>query len=87
MTNVISNPADKLKIKSMIKEISDSYFRKQAEQELIKEITEAISKDYGIDKPQIKKMADTYYKQNFSEIEAKNEEFSFMYEDIMGTEE
>lgn len=33
MTNVISNPADKVKIKKMMGEISDSYTRIEAEQE------------------------------------------------------
>jgi hypothetical protein len=87
MTNVISNPADKLKIKKMLGEISDSYTRISAERELIKDTIEALAEDFEIEKKVLRKMAQVYHKQNFSTVEAEQEDFVFMYESILGTEE
>lgn len=86
-TTVISNPADKLKIKKMLGEISDSYTRISAERSLIKETIEALSEDFEIDKKVLRKMAQVYHKQNFTTVEAENEDFVFTYESILGTEE
>ena len=52
MTNVISNPADKVKIKKMMGEISDSYTRIEAERDLIKDTINALAEDYEIEKKQ-----------------------------------
>ena len=87
MSKVISNPADKLKIKKMLGEISDSYTRISAERELIKETIEALAEDFEIDKKVLRKMAQVYHKQNFTTVEAEQEEFVFTYESILGAEE
>jgi hypothetical protein len=87
MAIVISNPADKLKIKKMLGEISDSYTRISAERELVKETIEALAEDFEIDKKVLRKMAQVYHKQNFTTVEAEQEEFVFTYESILGTEE
>lgn len=86
-TTVISNPADKLKIKKMLGEISDSYTRISAERELIKETIEALAEDFEIEKKVLRKMAQVYHKQNFTTVEAENEDFVFTYESILGVEE
>lgn len=87
MANVISNPADKLKIKKMMGEISNSYTRMEAERELIKETINALAEEYDLEKKQLRKMSRTYHKQNFSTVEAENEDFVFMYESILGVSE
>lgn len=87
MSKVISNPADKLKIKKMLGEISDSYTRISAERELIKETIEALAEDFEIDKKVLRKMAQVYHKQNFTTVESEQEDFVFMYESILGTVE
>lgn len=82
----ISNPADKLKIKKMMGEISNSYTRIEAERDLIKDTIDALSKEYEMEKKQLRKMSRTFHKQNYSTVEAEQEEFTFLYESIMGTE-
>lgn len=84
---IISNPADKLKIKKMLGEISDSYTRISAERELVKETLEALAEDFEIDKKVLRKMAQVYHKQNFTTVEAEQEDFVFTYESILGTAE
>lgn len=86
-TTVISNPADKLKIKKMLGEISDSYTRISAERDLIKDTIEALAEDFEIEKKVLRKMAQVYHKQNFTTVEAENEDFVFTYESILGTAE
>lgn len=87
MSKVISNPADKLKIKKMMSEISDSYTRISAERDLVKETIAALAEDFEIDKKVLRKMAQVYHKQNFTTVESEQEDFVFMYESILGVEE
>ena len=86
MSNVISNPADKLKIKKMMSEISDSYTRISAERDLVKETIAVLAEDFELDKKVLRKMAQVYHKQNFTTVEAEQEDFVFTYESILGTD-
>jgi len=81
---VISNPADQVKIKKMLSEISDSFTRIEAERDLIKETIEALSEDFAIDKKILRKMARIFHKQNYSTVEAEQEELSLLYESVVG---
>ena len=80
----ISNPADQVKIKKMLSEISDSFTRIEAERDLIKETIEALSDDFDIDKKILRKMARIYHKQNYSTVEAEQEELALLYESVVG---
>lgn len=80
----ISNPADQVKIKKMLSEISDSFTRIEAERDLIKETIEALSEDFAIDKKILRKMARIYHKQNYSTVEAEQEELALLYESVVG---
>jgi hypothetical protein len=80
----ISNPVDQTKIKKMLSEISDSYTRISAERDLIKETIEALSEDFDIDKKILRKMAQIYHKQNYSTVEAEQEELALLYESVVG---
>ena len=81
----ISNPADQIKIKKMLSEISDSFTRIEAERDLIKETIEALSEDFDIDKKILRKMARIFHKQNYSTVEAEQEELALLYESVVGT--
>lgn len=59
---IISNPQDKLKIKKMMSEISDSYTRISAERTLILETIAALAEDFELDKKVLRKMAQVYHK-------------------------
>lgn len=80
----ISNPTDQVKIKKMLSEISDSFTRIEAERDLIKETIEALSDDFDIDKKILRKMARIYHKQNYSTVEAEQEELALLYESVVG---
>ena len=81
----ISNPADQIKIKKMLSEISDSFTRIEAERDLIKETIEALSEDFDIEKKILRKMARIFHKQNYSTVEAEQEELALLYESVVGT--
>ena len=68
----------------MLSEISDSFTRIEAERDLIKETIEALSDDFDIDKKILRKMARIYHKQNYSTVEAEQEELALLYESVVG---
>lgn len=70
----------------MLSEISDSYTRISAERELVKETIEALAEDFAIDKKLLRKMAQIFHKQNYSEIESEQEELALLYESINGNQ-
>ena len=80
---MISNPADQIKIKKMLSEISDSYTRISAERELVKETIESLAEDFDLDKKLLRKMAQIFHKQNYSEVESEQEELALLYESII----
>jgi len=80
----ISNPADQVKIKKMLSEISDSFTRIEAERDLIKETIETLSDDFDIEKKILRKMARIFHKQNYSTVEAEQEELALLYESVVG---
>lgn len=83
MTQQISNPADRVKIKKMLHEISNSFTRIEAERDLIKETIKEMSDEFSLSKRTLNKMAKVYHKQNFTEEVANQEEFETLYETIV----
>ena len=79
----ISSPADRVKIKKMLGEISDSYTRMAAERDLIKETIKEMADDFELPKRTLNKMAKTYYKQSFFKDSADHEEFESLYQNIV----
>jgi uncharacterized FlgJ-related protein len=71
-------PADenqKNKIMSVIREVSGSKSRIEAERDYIKEALGELSKEHQIPKKILNKFATAYHKSNFSEVVGGNEEF------------
>lgn len=83
---LISNPKDQEKIRTMLSEISNSYTRISAERDLINETIQALSEDFEIDKKILRKMAQIFHKQNYTQVENEQEELSLLYESIVGLE-
>lgn len=79
----ISNPADRVKIRKMLGEISDSFTRISAERDLIKETVKEMSEEFNLPKRTLNKMAKTYYKQSFQNEVADAEEFEELYTAIV----
>lgn len=81
--NMISNPADRKKIKDALVEISNSMTRVEAERDLIKDIVKTISDDFDIPKKYVNKMARLYHKQSFYNEQQQNDELTTLYETVV----
>jgi hypothetical protein len=84
--NQISNPADRLKIKKMLAEISNSMTRVDAEKDLIRETIKDMSDQFQLSKKTLNKMARVYHKQNFQQEVAGHEEFEALYEQVVNND-
>ena len=78
-----SNPKEREDLKSVIGEITQAMYRIDSEREAVKEIVNAASKKYEIDKKLIRKLATTMYNSNYADVQAENEEFQLLYESII----
>lgn len=81
--NQISNPADKQKLLSVLKECSASKTRMEAERDLVKEAVDTISKELQLPKKIVNKMVKVYHKQNFDEEVAVQDQFETLYQNIV----
>jgi uncharacterized protein YpuA (DUF1002 family) len=86
---MISNPADREKIRKGLQEISDSKTRQAAETALIKDIIVDLHEQFKdhLTKKQIRKMANVFHKRSFNEEVAAHEEFETLYETVIGNKE
>lgn len=83
MTQSISSPADRLKIKKMLGEISGSMTRMEAERDLIRETIKEMSSQFQLPKKTLSRMAKVYHKQNYNQEVAEHEEFEDLYQTIV----
>ena len=74
---------DTQKVRNAIVEVSNAMTRAQAERELIREIVKKIHDEEGLDKRVFRKMASVYYKGNFQDETALNEEFETTFTNVM----
>lgn len=84
MNMLLSSPKDRERLKSSVKEMSDSMTRVDAERDLQKDIVDNISDEIGVEKKHIKKFASMYHKQNFTQVQSEFEEFTNLYEEVFG---
>ena len=83
MTQSVSSPDDRLKIKKLLAEISGSMTRIEAERDLIRETIKDMSEKFLLPKKTLARMAKFYHKQNYSQEVAEHEEFEDLYETIV----
>jgi len=83
MTQTISSPADRTKIKKMLGEISSSMTRIEAERDLIRETIKEMTDQFQLPKKTLNRMAKVYHKQNYTQEVADHEEFETLYETIV----
>ena len=81
--NQISNPADRDKLLKVIRDCSDSMARAQGEKEYIREAITDISKQLQLPKKVVAKMVKVYFKQNYDEEVAVQDQFETLYETIV----
>jgi pyruvate/2-oxoglutarate/acetoin dehydrogenase E1 component len=78
-----SSPEDKKKIRDAVIEMSDSMLRQESERGFQKDVCERIKDEIGLDAKYLKQLARVYHKQNFVEVQSKNEDFETLYEEIV----
>ena len=82
--NILSNPKDREKLLDVIKECSDSMTRIQGEKDFMKEQVSEISEQLNIPKKLVNKMIKVYYKRNYDEEVATQEQFETLYQTVIG---
>lgn len=75
---------DKQKVKAVLVEVSNSLTRIDAEKEFVKDAIDAASKIHEIPKKTLNKMAKVFHKNNYAQELSSIEEFTTMYENIVG---
>jgi hypothetical protein len=79
----ISSPADRVKIKKMLGEVSNSMARIEGERDLIRETIKEMSQEFNLSKRQLNRMAKVYHKQNFLREKEEHSEFEDLYTSIL----
>jgi gamma-glutamylcysteine synthetase len=75
---------DNQKLFGTLKEISNSMTRVDGEKTFQKEAINSAAEEHQISKKLIRKLAKAYHKQNYTEEKATAEEFSEIYESVVG---
>ena len=73
---------DRKKLAGIIKELSDSMTRVDAERELQKDIRQVTFENEGFDKKKLRKLATIYHKQNVVEALTQADEVFELYDEI-----
>ncbi len=82
-TIIPSNPADREVILDAIKEADASLIRIDAEKDQVVAIIDEIHEKYKLNKGLIRKLINTYHKQNFNVVEQELDDFIKLYESIV----
>jgi hypothetical protein len=80
--NQLSQP-DREKLFKIVKECSDSMTRIEGENDFIRESIAETAKQMQLPKKLVAKLVRVYYKQNFDEEVAVNEQFENLYESVV----
>ena len=74
---------DKKVLKKAVMELNDSFTRVGAERDLQKEILNEVNDKLGVDKRLVRRMAKAYFKANFKDEVADNNQFEEFYDAII----
>ena len=77
---------DSKKVLGVIKDISDQLTIIAAARESIKEAINAAAEEHELDKKDLRKVANAYFKQNYSSEVAAQENFKELYETVVGVQ-
>lgn len=75
-----SAESDRKKIKDAMTEISNSMTRIDAEKDFQKAAIEDLSDEVGIDKKYLRRLANTYHRQNLVEVTTEADDLQSLYE-------
>lgn len=78
-----SNPSDLEKIRRVMRTVSDSYTKIEAERDLVKDEIGALVDEFKIPRKFLNKMARTYHRQNFDAVVDEQDDFQALYETVV----
>lgn len=73
------NANDALEVQKIIKELSNSMTRADAERDYQKEAIKETAEKYGLEKKHLRKVAKVYHKNTFANEQADHEDFEELY--------
>ena len=87
MNNLIipSSPADRLKIRNSMAEVSNAYARIEGERAYIKEAIDLLAEDFELPKKYLRKVATAYHKQNIAETSEVADDVETLYDAVFAT--
>lgn len=77
---MLSNPEDRKKLYSAIKEVDGSMTRVAAERDFQKEAIDKVAEELELEKKYVRKLATIYHKQNLNQVKQEQEEVEALYE-------
>ena len=80
---VLETIEDQQKLRELIENCAASMARAKGESEFISESIKTVGKELSISKATLKKMITTYYKQDFDDQVASQEEFEILYTKVI----
>lgn len=83
MSSVTLSAPERDKLKQCLVEITNVLARVDAEKDHQKEITARIKEEFGIKPAQANKLARVMYKHNYSDLQAEQEDFEYLYETLV----
>lgn len=81
--DTLQTEEDKQKVLDAMKICSDSMLRIDSEKSLIGETLKKLSKEVGVSKKVLSKMVKVYYKKNYDEEVAQQEQFEKLYTTVV----
>lgn len=82
-TTILSSESDRTALKAMLVEITNSLSKIDAEREQIGETVSAAESKFSIKKKVVRKLATTMYKHNYADLQAENNHFELLYEQLV----
>lgn len=78
--NILNSPDERKKFKSALATLTHYFQQIDDAKESIKESVDDISKQYGVEKKQVRKLAAVMFKHNYETIQEENKHFEALYE-------
>lgn len=75
---------DKKELKLFIEDMSNTMTRIDAMKDVLKEGINAGAEKFEVNKKQLRKLVNIYYRQVFRDVKQENEEFEELYTEIFG---
>jgi hypothetical protein len=79
----LPNPTERIKLKGMLVEMTKLMQQNDDNRAAMKDIAAGAEEAFGIKKKFVGKLAKTMYKHNYADLQAENEHFELLYENLI----